>query len=529
MSGRALTLAALALALSGCLVGPDYRRPDYPVPATFRGRPPEGPADARSFGDLEWWAIFQDPELISLIRTALAENYDVRVAASRILDARAQVVVVQSFLYPTINAAVSAPYTRFVGRSGEFDPQLDELKNLFLGQGGFDLGYEIDLWGRIRRGAEAARAQLFASVWVQQTIVSRLVTDVAGAYFQLRALDEQLAVARRTLASRQRSLELVVLREQGGVASLMDVRQAEVLRRQAAEAIPQFERLIEQTENVIAILLGLNPGPTPRGRSLEEQVAAPAVPPGLTSDLLDRRPDIREAEQQLVAANAQIGVAKAQLFPLVTLTGTASVGGNVFNSMAFGPFGIFGIAPSISLPLFNAGRLQAGVDSAASRTQEAILRYQQTIQQAFREVDDALVAYAKNREFRVEKQELVATLLLAVDLANIRYQGGVTSYLEVLDLETRLFTAELDLVVASLNERTAVVQLYRALGGGWKQQAPQAGPPTTPAADEMRTAEDSAGHLPPKRDSRVGPSGAGSPATGVRPAPGPQALQPVKR
>jgi outer membrane protein TolC len=284
MSGRALTLAALALALSGCLVGPDYRRPDYPVPATFRGGPPEGPADARSFGDLEWWAIFEDPELISLIRTALAENYDVRVAASRILDARAQVVV-----------------------------------------------------------------------------------------------------------------------------------------------------------------------------------------------------------------------------------------------------GIFGIAPSISLPLFNAGRLQAGVDSAASRTQEAILRYQQTIQQAFREVDDALVAYAKNREFRVEKQELVATLLLAVDLADIRYQGGVTSYLEVLDLETRLFTAELDLVVASLSERTAVVQLYRALGGGWKQQAPQAGPPTTPAADEMRTAEDLAGRLPTKRDSRVGSSGAGSPATGARPAPGPQALQPVKR
>ena len=293
-------------------------------------------------------------------------------------------------------------------------------------------------------------------------------------------------------------MELVTLREQGGVASLIDVYQAEVLRREAAQAIPEIQRQIEQTENLISILLGQNPGPIPRGRSLEQQVAPPAVPPGLTSALLERRPDIRQAEQQLVAANAEIGVAKAQLFPLVTLTGTVGVGGNVFNGLAFGPFGIFGISPSVTLPLFTAGRLQAGVDSAEARTQEAVLRYQQTIQQAFREVGDSLVGYVKNREFRVEKEGLVATLREAVDLANLRYQGGVTSYLEVLDVESRLFTAELDLVLASLNERTAVIQLYRALGGGWKQQAPQADPATVPAAGATRIIEDAAGHAAPK-------------------------------
>jgi outer membrane protein, multidrug efflux system len=470
---RALVAAAAATLSAGCLVGPDYRRPDYPVPATFRGPTELTPAPpGPSFGEVEWWRIFDDEQLVALIQTALAENYDLRVAATRILDARAQLTIARSFLYPTANAGIGTSYTRFVGRSGEFDPQLDQLNQTFQGTAGVELGYELDLWGRIRRGTEAARAQLFASEWAQQAIVSALVSDVASAYLQLRALDEQLEIARGTLASREDSLQLVKLRESGGVASLIDVRQAEVLVTQAAEAIPELERQIEQTENFISVLLGRNPGAVARGRPLEQQLALPPVPPGLTSALLERRPDIRQAEQQLVAANAQIGVAKALRFPLVTLTGTLGVGGNVFNNATFGPFGFFSIAPSVSVPLFNAGRLRAGQDSAEARTQEAVLRYQQTIQQAFREVSDSLVAYAKNREFRVQKEILVTTLRDAVRLANIRYQGGVTSYLEVLDVETRLFTAELDRVLASQNERVSVVQLYKALGGGWNADGP---------------------------------------------------------
>jgi multidrug efflux system outer membrane protein len=485
MRAGVLVPALAAIFATGCLVGPDYQRPHYPVPPSFRGQPAATlPAGDTSFGDLEWWRIFEDEQLVELVRTALAANYDLQRAAQRILDARTQVTVARSFLYPTINAGINAPYTRFVGRTGEFNPGSGSLDSAFLGQGGVGLDYEIDFWGRIRRGSEAARAQLLASEWAQRAVVSTLVADVASAYLELTALDQQLEVARRTLTSREDSVRLVTLREQGGVASLIDVQQAEVLREQAAEAIPLLERLIEQTENGISTLLGRDPGPVPRGKPLEQQLAAPMVPPGLTSALLERRPDIRQAEQALVATNAQIGVAKAQLFPLVTLTGFAGVGGNVFNGAGFGPFGLFGIAPGISLPLFNAGRLQAGVDSAEARTQDAVLRYQQTIQQAFREVADALIGHEKNREFRVQKEFLVQTLRTAVQLANIRYQGGVTSYLEVLDADTRLFVAELDLVRANQDERLAIVQLYKALGGGWEQPPPQgsAGPAVEPVA-----------------------------------------------
>jgi multidrug efflux system outer membrane protein len=313
---RTLVVAAVTTLFAGCLVGPDYRRPDYPVPANFRGPAEVAPAPpGPSFGEVEWWRIFEDEQLVALIRTALAENYDLRVATTRILDARAHLTIARSFLYPTATAGIGAPYTRFAGPSGEFDPQLDRLTQTFQGTAGLELAYEIDLWGRIRRGTEAARAQLFASEWAQQAIVSALVADVASAYFQLRALDEQLEIARGTLTSRGDSLQLVKHREADGVASLIDVRQSEVLVTQAAEAIPQLERQIEQTENFISVLLGRNPEPVPRGRPLEQQLALPPVPPGLTSALLERRPDIRQAEQQLVAANAQIGAVKALRSP----------------------------------------------------------------------------------------------------------------------------------------------------------------------------------------------------------------------
>lgn len=477
MSRRALGLAAVLLGLTGCLVGPDYRRPEYPVPADFRGPVPGAPvATAASFGDLEWWEIFQDATLVALIQIALQENYELRIAVARVLDARAQVTIAQSFLYPTVNAGVVAPYTRFAGSSGQFDPQLDQLNETFQGQGGFDAAYEIDLWGRIRRTAESARAQLLASEWARQTVISTLVSDVARAYFELRALDAQLEVSRQSLVSRQDSLRLVNLRLEGGVATQLDLRQAEILVVQAAQTIPDLERLIGLKENELSILLGQNPEAVPRGRPLDEQVALPPLPPGLTSTLLERRPDIRQAEQQLVAANALIGAAQAQLFPQVTLAALAGIGGNVFNGASFGPFGIFSIAPSISVPLFTAGRIQAGIDSADVRTQAAVLRYEQAIQQAFRETSDSLIAYEKNREFRIQKEQLVSATRDALRLSNIRYQGGVASYLEVLDSDTRRFDAELELVLAALGERVAVVQLYKALGGGWQHEPPDIRP-----------------------------------------------------
>jgi outer membrane protein, multidrug efflux system len=471
-----------SLAFAGCLVGPDYHRPDYPVPQSFRGEEGFTAAPEGSLGDVVWWRVFEDEHLVELIGTALAENYDLRIAVARILDARAQLVIARSFLFPTIGAGASASYTRFIGSSGQFDPQLQQLNDLFDGQGGFDVAYEIDFWGRIRRTAEAARGQLFASEYARQTVISTLVSDVARAYFELRGLDEQLEIAQQTLASRARSLRLVRQRQQGGVASLLDVRQSEVLVENAAEVIPLLQRQIAQRENEISVLIGRDPGPVDRGRPLDGQLALPPVPPGLTSALLERRPDIRQVEQDVVSANAQIGAAKALYFPQVTLTGFGGVGGNVFNNAAFGPFGIIGISPAVTVPVFTAGRVQGGVDSAVARTQATILRYQQTIQQAFREVSDSLVAYEKNRQFRIEKEYLVTTLRDAVRLANIRYQGGVSSYLEVLDTETRLFDAELTRVLASLNERVAVVQLYKALGGGWQRtpNGSMAAPRATP-------------------------------------------------
>jgi multidrug efflux system outer membrane protein len=296
-----------------------------------------------------------------------------------------------------------------------------------------------------------------------------LVSDVATAYFQLRELDLELEISRRTLASRQGSLRLVQLRHQGGVAALIDVRQAEVLLYTAAETIPDVERRIEQTENLISLLLGMSPRAVARGRSTPEQLALapPTVPAGLPSSLLERRPDIRQAEDQLAAATARIGVAKADYFPRVFLTGAAGAGGVMIDGRWFGPQGLLAVAPQLTLPIFNMGRIGAGVDSAEARAQEALIRYEQTIQQAFREVADALVEHVKRREFRIQQALLVDSLRDAARLADIRYRGGVTSYLEVLDTERQLFDAELLLAQAQRDELLAIVRLYRALGGGW--------------------------------------------------------------
>lgn len=456
-------LLIVPLLLAGCLVGPNYQRPDYPVPPAFRGEAPEAPVDVMSLGDLSWWQLFQDEQLQELIRTALTQNYDLRIAVTRILDARAQLTSTRAAQFPLVDANSSAIYNRTEGNR-----PVSEFKEIVSPIGSFDLSFEIDLWGRLRRATEAARAGLLASAEARRTVVTTLVSDVASAYFQLRGLDLELEIARRTLASRQDSLRLVSTREAGGVASLLDVRQAEILVTTAAQTIPDVERRIAQTENLISILLGNNPGDVPRGRPLVQQLALPVVPAGLPSALLERRPDIHQAEQQLIAANARIGVAKALFFPQVILIGSAGVGARGINGTFFGPLGLFSVGPEVTVPIFNAGSIGAGVDSTEARQQEALLRYQQTIQQAFREVSDALVEYRKRQEFRLQQEVLTRTLQDAVRLSHSRYEGGVTSYLEVLDSERQLFTAELNLAQAQRDELLAIVLLYRALGGGWQ-------------------------------------------------------------
>ena len=461
MRSRSLVLSA-ALLLAGCTVGPDYRRPEVSVPADFRGRTPDAPAGAESLGDVAWWQIFQDEILQSLIHTALAENYDLRVATTRILDARARVTFNRSFLLPDLSASASAPYVYIPG-----DRAPSQFRETFSPLGTFDMFWEIDFWGRFRRATEAARGELLASESARRFVVTTLVSGVATAYFQLRELDMELEISRRTLASRENSLRLVKLRQAGDVASMMDVRQAEVLLYTAAETVPDAERRIEQTENLISILLGQNPDAIPRGRPLLEQLALPAIPAGLPSSLLQRRPDVQEAESQLAAATARIGVAKSDYFPRVILTGAAGAGGLKIDGSWFGPQGLLAIAPQLTLPIFNWGRVGAGVDSAFASAEATLFRYRQTVQQAFRDVADALIEHRKRGESRVEQEGLVVALRDAARLADARYRGGVSSYLEVLDTERQLFDAELNLVRTQRDELLAVVRLYRALGGGW--------------------------------------------------------------
>jgi outer membrane protein, multidrug efflux system len=458
---------ATAFALGACTVGPDYRRPAVPTPSSFRGQ--TDPVAPESLGALSWWRIFEDETLQQLIRIALVENYDLAIAVARITDARAQLTITRSFQFPEVNHFGSAIYSRVEGDRVPLQP-----KEEFAPEAGLGLSWEIDFWGRLRRATQAARAELLASQDARWFVISTLVTDVASAYFTLRSLDQELEVSQRTLAGRQDSLQLVSLRERGGVAALIDVRQAEILVAQAAEAVVDTQRQIEQTENAISVLLGRNPDAVPRGRTLLQQITLPALPPGLPSSLFERRPDVRQAEAQLAAATARIGVAKADFFPRVFLTGAASGGALLIDGRWVGPQGLFSIGPQITLPIFNMGRTQAGVDSAEARALEALAQYKQTVQQAFREVSDALVEHRKRREFRVQQEALVTSAADTSRLANVRYRGGVTSYLEVLDSERQFFDAELGLVRSNRDELLAVVRLYRALGGGWQEEAPVA-------------------------------------------------------
>lgn len=450
---------------SGCAVGPNYKRPVVSVPESYRGLTPEEAAkkQAASIGDQKWWEVFQDEQLRSLIRVAVQQNYDVRIAASRVLAAQAQLGIIRADQFPNVNAGAGISDNR--SARGKFFPAFEGS----TGNVGLSAVWELDFWGKFRRATEAARANLLATEWARQEVLATLVANVAGAYFQLRALDLELEISRRTLASRQESLRLTQSLADHGSTSLLDVRQAEQLVFTAAAEVPALEQQIEQEENFISTLLGNNPADVPRGQKLTEQAQPPEVPAGLTSSLLERRPDIREAEEQLVAANAQIGVARAAYFPQISLSGSGGFQSAALTNLFSGPAGTWNFGASLTQPIFTAGRIRSNVRLAEAQQQTALLFYQQTIQGAFRSVSDALIAYRKSREFRAQEELLFQSAQDAAHLSHLRYNGGVTGYLEVLTNETNSFSAELALAQARLNELLALVQLYEALGGGWQQ------------------------------------------------------------
>ena len=466
MISRHWIVAIALLMLTGCTVGPNYKRPPVTVPGGYRGLAPDsGQETVASLGDEKWWTVFQDERLQALIRESLSQNYDVRIAAARVLQAQAVLGITRADQFPTITGGASAVNSG-VPRSKDV-PGFETSAN----QVNLSLFWELDFWGKFRRATEAARANLLATEWGQKAVISSLVSNVASAYFQLLELDSEMEISRRTLSSRKESLRLVEIRARGGVTSLIDVRQSEQLVYTAAGSIPDLERRIEQQENLISILLGRNPAPVTRGKPLvETQMVLPVVPAGLPSSLLDRRPDIQSAEQQLIAANARIGVAKAAYFPEITLTAVGGYQSSALTSLFTGPAGFWNFGGQLLQPIFTGGRIRSNVRLTEAQQQESVLLYQQSIQQAFREVSDSLVAYRKNQEFRAQEQLLTTAAQDTTRLANVRYEGGATSYLEVLDSDTRYFDAQIGLAQAQLNERLALVQLYNALGGGWQQQ-----------------------------------------------------------
>ena len=421
-------------------------------------------SDAKdSLGDEQWAAVYREPELQDLIRKALANNFDVRIAAQRILEQQAQVKITRSQEFPTVSVGGT-------GIGAALPSSLGTKISSPLVDGSFNLSaaWTPDFWGLYRRQTEAARAQLLAQVWAQRAVRMTLVQQVATAYLQFRALDAQLEITNDTIAVRRNSLELTRTLESGGSVPLSDVRQAEQLLYTATSEVPQLEEQIQQEENALALLLGENPGPI--AHTDPSALAPPPqdLPTGLPSQLLERRPDIQQAEATLIAANAQIGVARAQFFPSLSISASGGVGGDSLSSL-FDPAGktIYGIG-SLAQPLFEGGKLRGQLKLSQETKSEMVISYQKTIAGAFRDVSNALIALNKERAYREQQEKLVAAAKDATRLARIRYQGGSTGYLEVLTTDSNLFAAQLNLVNAQQAEALSLVQLYAALGGGWQ-------------------------------------------------------------
>jgi multidrug efflux system outer membrane protein len=459
-----LSLLAVGL-LAGCNVGPKYVRPNYTAPPAFRGADEAAVKSeaANSLGDEQWAAVYREPELQALIQKALANNYDVNIAAQRILEQQAQVKITRAQQFPTVTVGGTA-----IGASLPSSLGTNIPSPLVDGSFNVSAAWTPDFWGLYRKQTEAARAQLLAQTWAQRAIRLTLVQQVATAYLQIRALDAQLEITKATLKVRQDSVALTKTLESGGSVPLSDVRQAEQLLYAATSEIPQLEQQIQQQENAIALLLGENPGPI--AHTDPNALAPPPqdLPTGLPSQLLERRPDIQQAEAILIGANAQIGVARAQFFPNLSISASAGVGGDSLSSI-FSTSGktIYGIG-TLTQPIFEGGKLRGQLQLSQETEKEMVLSYQKTIAGAFRDVSNALIALNKQRAYREQQEKLVEAAKDATRLARLRYQGGSTGYLEVLTTDSNLFAAQLNLVNAQQGEALTIVQLYGALGGGWQ-------------------------------------------------------------
>jgi outer membrane protein, multidrug efflux system len=466
----AITFTVVLLAFAaGCTVGPKYTRPAVPTPPAFRGADDAAViSDAQgSLGDQQWAQVFREPELQDLIRKALANNFDLRIAAQRILEQQAQVQITRSQQFPTLS----------IGGQG-LGADIPALNNITgsntisnpIVAGSFSLSaaWNPDFWGLYRRQTEAARATLLAQTWAQRAVRLTLVQEVATTYIQLRALDRQVEVTKRTMKARQDSVDLTTRLESGGSVPLSDLRQAEQLLYTATSELPQLEEQVQQQENALRLLLGENPGPV--AHTDPSALAPPPqdLPTGIPSQLLERRPDIQQTEAQLKAANANIGVARAQFFPQLSISASAGVGGDAWNNLFDSSSRtIYGLG-SLTQPLFEGGKLRGQLNQAKAADQELVVTYQKTIAGAFRDVSNALIALNKQRVYREQQEKLVAAAQDATRLARLRYEGGSTPYLEVLTTDTDLFSAQLTLATAQQGEALSLVQLYSALGGGWQ-------------------------------------------------------------
>ena len=451
----------LLLSMGGCKLGPNYKRPGLDVPGQYRGTAPNLPQQPAGgpFGDMEWPAVYQDPALQALLKEALTNNYDIRIAATRILQAQASLGITRANQFPTVTGAGSIQNEQapplFIG-----SPWIDTL--------GLQMNYIVDFWGQYRRATEAARANLLASQYARNVVQITLISEIATAYFALRQFDAQLEFSKETVIADNEILRLNTINFKGGEYAITDVYQAQLLVQQSEAEVITLKQSIEQTENQISILVGRNPGPIARGISLTDQPHLPDVPAGLPSALLERRPDVRQAEEALVAANANVGVAKAAFFPQISLTGSFGASSTALTSFLQGPATFWSVGGQLAQPIFEGGRIRSGYRLAWAQRDQAELQYKQTVQQAFGDVSNGLVGYHQSRQFRMKIEEQTATYKATAHLANVRFTGGYASFLEVLVTQQQYFTSELQLAQAWSSELQNYVQLYQALGGGWK-------------------------------------------------------------
>ena len=466
MSTAVIIVSLLASSVSGQKTSAP---PQVTIPDTFRGEDSTILTNQTSIGDLKWFDIFKDEELQKLVRTAMVRNYDLHAAVARINAARANLGLARSDQFPQFDATADITSIRS-SQNGQFGAFAQGGRGRSVGSVFLNLlTFELDVWGRLRQQTKAARAEVRASEEDRKAVLTTVVGDVATGYFSLLELDSELDIAKRTLVTREESLLLIRARQQGGLATVLEVRQAEELVYQATQTIPDTERLIEQTENQLSFILGNNPGSITRGQPLEQQQTLPIVPAGLPSSLLERRPDIRAAEENLVAQRALVSAAKKAYFPRISLTGLLGFQSDQLSNLFSGASRAWTFVPQVSQPIFTAGRLKSGVKSAKAQQEFALVQYQQTTQNAFREVSDALVQYRKVKEIRVQQELLVSTLRDRSQLAYLRYKGGVDTLLNALDSDRELFDAERNLTQTKRDELFSLVQLYKALGGGWQQ------------------------------------------------------------